>query len=126
MGSDRPVAPGRRIGNVGWAGREVELVADAFNEMLERLENERRESARRALAAQEGERLRVARELHDELGQTLTAVALRAESAADGDGADGRAAARSPRRCSRAWTRCGGSPASFGRKHWTISASSTL
>jgi two-component system sensor histidine kinase UhpB len=44
--------------------------------MLERLSTERRESAGRALAAQEGERLRVAQELHDEVGQSLTAVLL--------------------------------------------------
>jgi two-component system sensor histidine kinase UhpB len=50
--------------------------------MLDRLEHERLESGRRALAAQEGERSRIARELHDEVGQTLTAVALRAERAA--------------------------------------------
>ena len=47
-----------------------------FNEMLERLEIERRDSTRRVLAAQESERLRIARELHDEVGQTLTAVLL--------------------------------------------------
>ena len=35
-----------------------------------------RESARRVLAAHEAERLRVAQELHDEVGQTLTAVLL--------------------------------------------------
>ena len=68
-------------------GREraaAELTA-AFNEMLERLEAERRDSVGRALAAQEGERLRVAQELHDEIGQTLTAVTIQAERAADSD-----------------------------------------
>jgi two-component system sensor histidine kinase UhpB len=45
--------------------------------MLDRLEFERRDSARRALGAQEGERLRIARELHDEIGQVLAAVVLR-------------------------------------------------
>jgi two-component system sensor histidine kinase UhpB len=57
-------------------------LAEALNSMLDRLEDERRDSARRALAAQESERARIARELHDEVGQSLTAVALRAEQAA--------------------------------------------
>jgi two-component system sensor histidine kinase UhpB len=48
----------------------------AFNEMVERLAEERRRSARAALLGQEAERLRTARELHDEVGQSLTAVAL--------------------------------------------------
>jgi two-component system sensor histidine kinase UhpB len=51
----------------------------AFNEMLDRLEAERRESVRRSLEAQEGERRRVAQELHDEVGQTLTAIVLQLE-----------------------------------------------
>lgn len=63
-------------------------LAQAFNEMLGRLEAERRESSGRVLAAQENERLRIARELHDELGLTLTAVALRAELTAKREGAE--------------------------------------
>jgi two-component system sensor histidine kinase UhpB len=47
-----------------------------FNNMLDRLEAERGASTARALAAQEGERQRIAQELHDEIGQSLTAVLL--------------------------------------------------
>jgi two-component system, NarL family, sensor histidine kinase UhpB len=50
--------------------------------MLERLADERRQSARTALGAQEAERLRTAQELHDEIGQSLTAVALQVEQLA--------------------------------------------
>jgi two-component system sensor histidine kinase UhpB len=55
---------------------EVGRVVSAFNRMLERLERERRESARRVLAAQEAERVGIARDLHDEVGQVLTGVLL--------------------------------------------------
>ena len=82
MGSVEPGEPGRRAKASPTAGREVVALAEALNSMLDRLEDERRESGRRALTAQETERLRIARELHDEVGQTLTAVALRAEQAA--------------------------------------------
>jgi two-component system sensor histidine kinase UhpB len=44
--------------------------------MLTRLEAERRESTGRVLRAQESERLRIAQELHDQVGQELTAVLL--------------------------------------------------
>jgi two-component system, NarL family, sensor histidine kinase UhpB len=50
--------------------------------MLERLADERRAGSRAALLAQERERLRIARALHDEAGQTLTAVILEIERAA--------------------------------------------
>jgi two-component system, NarL family, sensor histidine kinase UhpB len=82
MGAVDPGQPGRRAEPSAGAGHEVVALAEALNSMLDRLEDERRESARRALVAQESERARVARELHDEVGQTLTAVALRAEQAA--------------------------------------------
>lgn len=77
-----PMRPGQRAPVSDWASTEAITLARAFNTMLDRIETERRESARRAVAVQEAERLRIARELHDEIGQTLTAVALQAERAA--------------------------------------------
>jgi two-component system sensor histidine kinase UhpB len=75
-----PLAPGTRL-RVEHPAREVRELAEAFNDMLERLENERRDSARRIVRAQEAERRRVARELHDELGQSLTGVLLQIDQA---------------------------------------------
>lgn len=70
-----PLHPGARIAVQGGPSEAAEL-AQAFNDMLDRLEQERDESTRRALNAQESERLRVAQELHDEVGQNLTAALL--------------------------------------------------
>jgi two-component system, NarL family, sensor histidine kinase UhpB len=75
-----PYKPGQRI-HVADERSEVGELARAFNGMLDRLEAERLESTRRALAAQESERLRVAQELHDEVGQSLTGVLLQLERA---------------------------------------------
>ena len=75
-----PLHPGHRVA-IDRADPEVEALSDTFNAMLDRLEDERRESARRSLAAQEQERRRIARELHDEVGQSLTAVLLSLETA---------------------------------------------
>ena len=55
----------------------------AFNTMLDRLESERATSNARALSAQESERHRIAQELHDEVGQTLTAVLLELKRVGD-------------------------------------------
>jgi two-component system sensor histidine kinase UhpB len=62
---------------------ELAAFTGALNAMVGRLAEERRLGARAALGAQERERLRIARALHDEAGQTLTAVALEIERAAD-------------------------------------------
>ena len=70
--------PGQRLAEEGSV--EVAEVVHAFNQMLDRLEAERRDSSRRALAAQEAERLRVARHLHDEVGQVLTGVLLQLDA----------------------------------------------
>lgn len=70
-----PATPGRRA-PVQERDSEARELGLRFNEMLDRLQAERRESTRRAVAAQEAERLRVAQELHDEVGQKLTAVLL--------------------------------------------------
>src|SRR5688572_15277593 len=78
MSRVEPVNNAERLPVYGHDREVVELTA-AFNEMLERLRAERRESVRRSLAAQESERHRVARELHDEIGQSLTAMLLQVE-----------------------------------------------
>jgi two-component system, NarL family, sensor histidine kinase UhpB len=60
--------------------QEVERLNQSFHRMLERLEAERRHSASAALEAQERERARVARDLHDEANQALTGLVLRIEA----------------------------------------------
>jgi two-component system, NarL family, sensor histidine kinase UhpB len=60
---------------------EVERIELAFLRMMSRLEAERRRAGSAALRAQEEERARVARDLHDEVNQSLTGVLLRLEAA---------------------------------------------
>jgi two-component system sensor histidine kinase UhpB len=56
---------------------ELSELTEAFNQMLDQLEAERMASSRRALAAREAERARLAFGLHDEISQELTVVLLR-------------------------------------------------
>jgi two-component system sensor histidine kinase UhpB len=78
--------PGQRLPVTG--RDEVADVIQTFNEMLARLEQERRASSSRALLAQEAERRRIAQELHDEIGQLLTAVVLQLKKASEKAPAD--------------------------------------
>ena len=77
----RPGANLRRAVDGRGDPEEVARLQLAFRRMLERLEAERRRTSSAALAAQEEERARVARDLHDEVNQSLTALLLRLEAA---------------------------------------------
>ncbi len=70
----------------------VVIVANALvsNRLLARLENEHLRMSSNALAAQERERQRIAQELHDEIGQTLTVSLLNLKPAIERVDADVR------------------------------------
>jgi two-component system, NarL family, sensor histidine kinase UhpB len=74
--------PDRRLSPDETYGPALTAFVETLNAMVDRLAEERRAGARAALIAQERERLRIGRALHDEAGQTLTAIALEIERAA--------------------------------------------
>jgi two-component system, NarL family, sensor histidine kinase UhpB len=63
--------------------QEVARLRQAFDRMLERVDTERARTAGAVLQAQESERARVARDLHDEANQALTGVLLRLQATAE-------------------------------------------
>src|SRR3954464_4250212 len=77
-----PAVPGDlTLPSGGEEAEEVGRLAASFRRMLVRIEDERRRSGRLVLRAQEEERRRLARDLHDEVNQALTAILLRLEAA---------------------------------------------
>jgi two-component system sensor histidine kinase UhpB len=61
---------------------EIDRLATSFKRLLQGIEAERRRSGQAVLRAQEDERRRLARDLHDEVNQALTAMLLRLEALA--------------------------------------------
>ncbi|MFV1962672.1 MAG: histidine kinase [Acidimicrobiia bacterium] len=89
VGTTRRVARGDLSARASvWAEDEIGSLADSFNRMVEELESNRatiaeNERARTRLlkqliGAQEDERKRIARELHDSIGQALSSIMLSA------------------------------------------------
>jgi two-component system, NarL family, sensor histidine kinase UhpB len=59
---------------------EIDRLTHSFRRLLDRIEEERRRSGTLVMRAQEEERRRLARDLHDEVNQALTAILLRLEA----------------------------------------------
>jgi two-component system, NarL family, sensor histidine kinase UhpB len=78
LSSPRPLLPSSIDGVA--ETEEAERIELAFLRMMRRLEAERRRAGSAALRAQEEERARVARDLHDEVNQSLTGLLLRLEA----------------------------------------------
>ena len=125
MTSIDPDTPGTRLEPEDPRSAEGAALAHAFNGMLDRLESARREAARTALEAQESERLRVAQELHDEIGPDADGRddAGRARGRGRSRPMPTRRSATSRTRCGTASTRCAASPASCAPRRSTTSAS---
>jgi two-component system sensor histidine kinase UhpB len=75
--------PGVRAHPQDGESADISRLRESFNRMLSRLEQERVGSATAVLRAQEAERARVARDLHDEVNQALAAVSLRLAATAE-------------------------------------------
>jgi two-component system, NarL family, sensor histidine kinase UhpB len=75
-----PAHPSRFEPDEGRGVEEIERLSRSFRRLLERIEAERRRAGRLVLRAQEEERKRVARDLHDEVNQALTAILVRIEA----------------------------------------------
>jgi two-component system sensor histidine kinase UhpB len=76
--------PGVRAQPLAGEPDDVARLRESFNTMLARLESERIGAATAVLRAQEAERGRVARDLHDEVHQALAAVSIRLAATAEG------------------------------------------
>jgi two-component system sensor histidine kinase UhpB len=76
--------PGTRAQPFDGESADVARLRETFNVMLARLETERVAAASAVLRAQESERARLARDLHDEVNQALAAVSLRLAATAEG------------------------------------------
>jgi two-component system, NarL family, sensor histidine kinase UhpB len=59
---------------------EIDRLGHSFKRLLDGIEEERRRSGQLVMQAQEDERRRLARDLHDEVNQALTAILLRLEA----------------------------------------------